>query len=132
MSLRFDRLPAVVDARAYCDSAGEAWAAPGPVPSIFEFARACGRTARLSGGPARAAGVQVVAILYLGGGMFEGPGTDRARFGVLLKSRRRLPAGRYRFEAGVPGLLAIEGVPLHALAADRARALGANHYFLVR
>ncbi len=132
MSLRTQRLPAVVDARDFCDPDGEARVAPGAVPSVFEFARTCGKPGRLSGGPDRAANVRVVAILYLGGGLFEGPGAPRARFGVLLRARRRLPQALYALEVTGATFAPLVAVPVRQVPHARVRDLSANHYFLVR
>lgn len=132
MTLRPQRLPAVVDARDFCSPDADAWIAAGPVPSVFEFARTCGKTGLLSLDGQRAANVRIVALLYLGGGLFDGPGGERARFGLLLRARRRLPPGRYRFEIPRAVFGPLDGVPVHPVPAARVRELSANHFFLVR
>ncbi|MBI1243929.1 MAG: hypothetical protein GC202_02900 [Alphaproteobacteria bacterium] len=132
MTPRLHRLPAVVDARGFCDPTAPAWLAQGPIPSVFEFARTCGVTGRLIAGDGAATNARVAAILYLGGGLFDGPGAERARFGVLLRVRGRLPPAAYRFEVPLASFPALADVPIHRLVPGRARALRANHYFLVR
>lgn len=132
MNTRLHRLPAVVDARDFCDRTAHAWVAPGAVPSVFEFARTCGLTGQLSGGEKRAANVRIVAILYLGGGLFDGPGARKARFGVLLRVRRRLSPTLYRLEIARAAFPPLDDVPIHRIASARVRELGANHFFLVR
>ncbi len=132
MNPRLNAQPAVVDARDFCDPDVGAWIAPGPVPSVFEFARACGSTGLLSREGERAANVRIVAVLYLGGGLFDGPGAGRARFDLLLRARRRLMPASYRFEIPRARFPALEQVPIHAVPSTRARELAANHYFLVR
>ncbi len=121
----------VLDGRVLVDLAAPAWTAAEPVPSVFEFAHACGSNGALVDAAGRRQAVRVVAVLYLGGRIFAAPGEGAARFGVLLRARRRAAPGIYDLDIPGNGLPYLRDVPVALLPPARARTLGGNLLFLV-
>ena len=125
------RTSVVLDGRVLADQAAPAWISAGPVPTVFEFAHACGTDGALVDAAGRRQTVRVVAVLYMGGRIFAAPGEGAARFGVLLRARRRVGAGVYDLDIAGNGLPYLRDVPLAPLPPARARTFGGNLLFLV-
>lgn len=132
MTIRLRKPTSVVlDGRALADLAAPAWKPTGPVPTVFEFAFACGTDGALVDATERRYTVRVVAVLYMGGRIFAAPGEGAARFGVLLRARRRAAPGIYDLDVPGDGLPYLRDIPVVMLPPARARKLGGNLLFLV-
>ena len=103
----------------------------GRVPSVFEFAAARGIGGRLTGEAGSGRPARIVAILYLGGRIFDLPGDRRSRFGVLLAVRGTFASGLHTLAIPSPGLEALADIPVHPLKSAPPGARGANALFLV-
>ncbi len=103
----------------------------GRVLNVFEFAAARGVGGRLTGADGRARPARIVAILYLGGRIFDVPGGRKSRFGVLLAVRGKVTAGPHMLAVPSPGLDALADIPIHPLKTAPPGAPGANALFLV-
>ncbi len=123
--------PVVIDGRGLASMRLAAWIPEGPIPSVFEFARACGLAAWLVAADGRRHAIRIVAILYLGGRIFAEPGRGASRFGVLLRARGRVAPGRHGLFVAGAGFAPLHDVPIHAIPAARVRALGGNLFFVV-
>lgn len=75
--------------------------------------------------------MRIVAVLYMGGRIFAAPGDGPARFGVLLRVRRRAEPGIYDLDIAENGLPYMRDIPVAALPPARAREFGGNLLFLV-
>jgi hypothetical protein len=132
MSVRVPRLPPVVlDGRDLPEPAAGRWIPDGPLPSVFEFARACGLVAQLNGAAGTRRAARVAAVLYLGGRIFAEPGRGDPRFGVLLRARGRATSGRYDIAIAGSDMAPLRGVPVEKVPAALAQALGGTLYFMV-
>jgi hypothetical protein len=121
----------VLDGRALADLVAPAWTPAGPVPTVFEFAFVCGAAGTLVDAAERRHAVRIVAVLYMGGRIFAAPGDGPARFGVLLRARRRAEPGIYDLDIAENGLPYMRDIPVAALPPARAREFGGNLLFLV-
>lgn len=103
----------------------------GRVPTVFEFAAARGIGGRLTATDGRARPARIVAIVYLGGRIFDMPDGRKSRFGVLLAVRGKVTAGPHTLAVPSPGLDALADIPIHPLKTAPPGAPGANALFLV-
>ncbi len=123
--------PVVLDGRALAGMRTKPWIPAGKVPSVFEFAQACGETACLVDAAGRRLKVRIVAVLYLGVRIFAAPGEGPARFGVLLRARRTVAPGRYDLDIADGRLAYLHDVPVAAVPRALVRTLGGNLHFRV-
>lgn len=123
--------PVVIDGRILAGARTKPWIPAGEVPSVFEFAQSCGQAAALVDAAGRRLTVRIVAILYLGVRIFAAPGEGAARFGVLLRARRAIAAGRYDLDVAGGGLAYLRDVPVLAVPRPLVRKLGGNLHFRV-
>ncbi|MBL8830750.1 MAG: hypothetical protein JNL71_00035 [Rhodospirillales bacterium] len=132
MRLRLRRpSPVVLDGRILAGLRMKPWTPAGPIPSVFEFAQACGHAAALVDAAGRRLKVRVVAVLYLGSRIFAGAGEGPARFGVLLHARRAVAAGHYDLDVADGRLAYLNDVPVAAVPRALVRKLGGNLHFRV-
>lgn len=132
MSVRLSRpTPVVLDGRALVGSRMKSWTPEYAIPSVFEFSQACGKAAFLVDAAGRRQKIRIVAVLYLGKRIFAAPGEGPARFGVLLRARRTIAAGRYDLEIDAGRLAYLHDIPVAAVPRALVRKLGGNLHFRV-